>query len=86
VAIWQFLLALVPQKAWAAAPKPPIRPIWNGTARLWTVTGSRKSEESVTFNHLLPGKYRASLDGKTWTPIVVTSLPDEQSVEITAPD
>jgi hypothetical protein len=51
-----------------------------------TVAGSHKSEESVTFNHPLPGNYRASLDGKTWTPIVVTLLPDEQSVEITAPD
>ncbi len=35
VAVWQFPFALVPRKAWVAAPKPASLPIWDGTAALW---------------------------------------------------
>lgn len=41
-----------------------------------------RSEETVSFNHLVPGKYRASIDGKRWTEIVVAASPAEQTVEI----
>jgi hypothetical protein len=39
-------------------------------------------KESVTFEHLQPGQSRASIDGQTWTPIVVASWPEEQRIEI----
>jgi hypothetical protein len=41
-----------------------------------------QSYESVHFQHLAPGRYRASIDGTTWTPIVVKPSPQEQIVEL----
>ncbi|MEO8841581.1 MAG: hypothetical protein ABI704_08430 [Kofleriaceae bacterium] len=46
--------------------------------RPWT------GKESITFEYLQPGSYRASIDGETWTPIVVASSPQHQCFEISA--
>ena len=46
---------------------------------------SRK--ESVTYDYLQPGTYRASINrGQTWTTIVVAAEPEAKFVEIAAPE
>ncbi len=48
----------------------------NGPSPPWS------GKESVMFQYLLPGRYRASIDGETWTPIVVAAAPEHQCFEI----
>jgi hypothetical protein len=36
-------------------------------------------QESIRFEYLQPGSYRASIDGKTWTPIVVAHRNDPET-------
>jgi hypothetical protein len=39
-------------------------------------------EDKAIFDHVNPGQYALSIDGKTWTAIVVASTPLEQTVTI----
>jgi len=39
-------------------------------------------DEYVTFPEIEPGPYRASVDGETWTELVVTPDPAEQRVVV----
>lgn len=38
-----------------------------------------------TFEYVEPGSYRVSIDRKTWIPVVVTSSPAQQAIEISVP-
>jgi hypothetical protein len=81
-------LVLVPLGDGAETPEPRIRKVLvmrNVTRSLTTgETAESETAESVSFDYVLPGTYKLSINGKTWTSIVVTLSPDEQSVEISA--
>jgi len=84
-------MSLVLVSADSSTPEPePSLPRMVVHETRFTMTGNpstpSRGREMVKFDYLEPGTYRASIDGQTWTPIVVVTMPSEQRVEVGLPE